>query len=60
MKSAGNEISVGRPSLEEQVCRHESERKVKQLEKENSELKKLLAAQLLKAKALEITLGKNS
>ena len=34
-------------------------RRLKELEKENTELKKLLADQLLKAKALEIALGKN-
>ena len=34
-------------------------RRLKQLEKENTELKKLLAEQLLKAKALEIALEKN-
>ena len=35
-------------------------RRFKQLDKENSEQKELHAYQLLKAKALEITLGKNS
>ena len=34
-------------------------RRLKELEKENTELKKLLADQLLKTKALEIALGKN-
>ena len=34
-------------------------RRLKELEKENTELKKLLADQLLKAKALEIALEKN-
>ena len=34
-------------------------RKLKDLEKENTELKKLLADQLLKTKALEIALEKN-
>ena len=34
-------------------------RRLNQLEKENSGLKKLLAEQLLKAKTLEIALGKN-
>ncbi len=33
--------------------------RLRQLEHENSELKKLLADQLLKTKALEIALGKN-
>jgi len=33
--------------------------RLRDLEKENSELKKLLADQLLKTKALEIALGKN-
>ena len=33
--------------------------RLKDLEKENSELKKLLADQMLKAKALEIALGEN-
>ena len=35
-------------------------RRLKALEKETTELKKLLAEQLLKAKALEIALGKTS
>ena len=34
-------------------------RRLRELEKENTELKKLLADQLLKAKALEIALEKN-
>lgn len=34
-------------------------RRLKELEKENTELKKLLADQLLKTKALEIALEKN-
>lgn len=34
-------------------------RKLRELEKENTELKKLLADQLLKTKALEIVLEKN-
>ena len=34
-------------------------RKLKELEKENAELKKLLADQMLKSKALEIALEKN-
>lgn len=34
--------------------------RLRELEKENTELKKLLADQLLKAKALEIALGKKA
>ncbi len=34
--------------------------RLRELEKENSELKKLMADQMLKSKALEIALGKNS
>jgi putative transposase len=54
----------------EEICRQHNIRKyggmdlkeaqrLRQLERENSELKKLLADQLLKTKALEIALEKN-